>query len=95
MEFKYGDLIIKCLQCGGEQVLEELVTGGRAIYILNNTDQYLRLHCPDCNISMEMRMRPSENIDDELKDEEITNIEELKTTNDEELPKEGTEEEVV
>ena len=71
-DFKYGDLIIKCHKCGGIQVVEKMVTDGRAIYIFNNNDSYIKLHCPDCDITMEMRMVASEDVDPELLDEELT-----------------------
>ncbi len=84
-EFKYGDLVVVCGACGDIQVLEELVTVGRAIYIFNRDDSYLHLECPKCGISMDMRMRPSENIDDELKEDQA----------DEKLQEESPAEEVV
>ena len=71
-DFKYGDLIIKCHKCGGIQVVEKMVTDGRAIYIFNNNDSYIKLHCPVCDITMEMRMVASEDVDPELLDEELT-----------------------
>jgi ribosomal protein S27E len=81
-DFKYGDLIVKCHQCGNIQVVEELITDGRAIYIFNKKDSWFRLSCPECNITMEMSMRPSVNVE----------IEEVKN---EELPQESSSEETV
>jgi ribosomal protein S27E len=82
-DFKYGDLVIKCHQCGNEELIEELVTDGRAIYLFNNNDSFLKLHCTKCDITMEMTLRPSTNppdedilIDEELQ-EEITQEEDL------------------
>lgn len=68
-DFKYGDLIIKCHQCGKIQIVEELVTDGRAVYIFNKKDSWFRLHCPDCNITMEMSIQPNEKANAEIKDE--------------------------
>ena len=67
-DFLYGDLIIRCNQCGNEQLVEEMVTDGRAIYIFNKYDSSLKLSCDKCKISMEMLIRESEVIDDELKE---------------------------
>lgn len=97
MNFKYGDLIVKCGQCGDEQLIEEAVTDGRAIYLFNDTDSYLRLKCDKCETSMEMRMRESTNIDPDLLIEDATILEETVNpiVQDEELPKEVTTEEVI
>ena len=40
-QFKYGSLIIKCHQCGNEEVIEDLVTDGRDIYLFNHDDSFL------------------------------------------------------
>jgi uncharacterized Zn finger protein len=76
-QFKYGSLIIKCHQCGNEEVMEDLVTDGRAIYLFNHDDSFLKLHCTKCDITMEMSLKPSvnapeEEIDYEELPEEIT-----------------------
>lgn len=84
MSFKYGDLVVRCHQCGDEQLIETLVTGGRAIYFLNADESNLILRCDKCKVSMEMIMVPTPGVEDELKEEE-----------NEELPKEITEEETV
>lgn len=85
-KLKYGDLIVKCHQCGGTQLREPLITDGRAIYLFNHDDSYLMLSCPDCNISMEMRIVPNDKanaeLEDKIEDAEIVEI-------NEELPKEG------
>ena len=60
MEFKYGNLVIKCHQCGEVQVIEELVTDGRCLYLFNKDDSYMKLHCPKCDITMEMCIVPDE-----------------------------------
>ena len=91
MDFKYGDLVIKCHQCGDEEILEEMITDGRAIYLFNKNDSYLRLHCSKCDITMEMSIIPSKVADDaeileETKNEVIEN---------EELPEEVAAEEVI
>ena len=67
-DFKYGNLIIKCHQCNGVQLLEEMVTDGRAIYLFNKKDSYLRLTCPECNITMEMCLVPNEKANTEIED---------------------------
>lgn len=90
MDFKYGDLIIKCHQCGGEELVEESITDGRAIYLFNTHDNYIKLHCPVCNITMEMSIVPSKNAPEEDVIETETIIE-----SNEELPKEVTAEETV
>ena len=74
LDFKYGTLIIKCNKCGNEQICEDLVTDGRAIYLFNKEDSLLKLNCPTCDISIEMRIRPSINIpvEDEELPQEIT-----------------------
>ena len=67
-DFRYGDLIIKCHQCGNIKVVEEMVTDGRAIYLFNKKDSWLRLTCPECNITMEMCLVPNENANAEIED---------------------------
>lgn len=95
-DFKYGDLIITCHSCGDVQVVEELVTDGRAIYLFNKYDSHLRLHCPTCEITMEMSLRPSENVEDDVSDEleELYNSEDAKIVqlipDNEKLPEEST-----
>jgi len=87
MDFKYGDLIIKCHQCGNEEVIEELVTEGRAVYLFNNDDSFLKLECTKCNITMEMKLvrtTSPEKPDDEDIIEEIKNEELQKETPKEE-----------
>lgn len=76
MDFKYGNLVIKCHQCGGVQVIEELVTEGRCLYLFNKADSYVKLHCPDCDITMEMVILPD--------DEANASDDEVNTDNDEE-----------
>lgn len=96
MDFKYGDLIVRCGKCGEEQLIEEMVTDGRAIYLFNQVDSYLKLNCPKCDISMEMRMVESKNVDPELLIEEAQIVEEInKTIENEELPQESSTEEIV
>jgi len=90
-KFKYGDLITKCHQCGGEQLIEELITDGRAIYLFNHDDSYIKLHCPDCNITMEMRIVPNDKANTEIED---VIVEELIVPN-EELQEEGLTEKTV
>lgn len=68
MNFKYGDLVVKCHQCGGEEILEPLVTDGRALYLFNHDDSYLKLTCTKCDITMEMKIIPNEKANEELKD---------------------------
>jgi hypothetical protein len=68
MDFKYGDLIIKCHQCGEVQVVEELVTEGRCLYLFNKDDSYIKLHCPKCDITMEMSIVPNEATNAEAED---------------------------
>ena len=91
-EFKYGDLIVKCHQCGGEEILEALVTDGRALYLFNHDDSYVRLNCPKCNITMEMKMIPSVNPPEDIVDDFIEDVTPIEN---EELPQEVTAEEVV
>ena len=67
-DFRYGDLIIKCHQCGNIKVVEEMVTDGRAIYLFNKKDSWLRLTCPECNITMEMCLIPNESANAEIED---------------------------
>jgi ribosomal protein S27E len=88
-DFKYGDLTIKCHQCGLEQVIEELVTDGRAIYLFNNHNSFIKLHCPDCDITMEMSLKPNDVANKEIED----NVEDI--VPDEELPQESPTEETV
>ncbi len=64
--FKYGDLIIRCCQCGDKQVVESMVQDGRAIYLFNTADSSLRLSCDKCKVAMEMLIVPNEDIEDEL-----------------------------
>jgi hypothetical protein len=80
--FKYGSLIIKCHQCGNEEIIEDLVTDGRAIYLFNHDDSFLKLECKKCDIMMEMSLKPSANAPEEEIDYE-------------ELPKETSAEETV
>lgn len=87
-DFKYGDLIIKCHQCGNVKVVEEMVTDGRAIYLFNKKDSYLRLICPECNVTMEMCLVPNEKAN-----AEIIDIELIET--DEKLSQASPQEEVV
>ena len=68
MDFKYGDLIIKCHQCGEVQVVEELVTEGRCLYLFNKNHSYVKLHCPKCDITMEMCIVPNEEANAEAED---------------------------
>ena len=88
MDFKYGNLCIKCHQCGNIQIVEELVTDGRAIYLFNKEDSYIKLNCPECDITMEMCIVPNEEANAEFND---TNLEKT----NEELPKEVATEETV
>jgi len=90
MDFKYGELIVKCHQCGDVQILEEYVTDGRAIYLFNKDDSYLRLHCPKCDITMEMCLQPSKIEDAEIIEETSKEIKE-----DEKLQEEITTAEVI
>ncbi len=64
--FKYGDLIIRCCQCGDTQVVESMVQDGRAIYLFNTADSSLRLSCDKCKIAMEMLIVPNEDIEEEI-----------------------------
>lgn len=94
LDFKYGDLIVKCHQCGAKTILEEAVTDGRAIYLFNKNDSYLKLHCDKCNITMEMCMEPSVSVniptvEEELKSDKIEEVEY------EELPQEAPTKEIV
>jgi ribosomal protein S27E len=71
-KFQFGDMIIKCHQCGKEQILEELVTDGRAIYLYNVEGNGMKLHCPDCDITMELTIKPSENTPERELENELT-----------------------
>ena len=101
MDFKYGDLIVKCHQCGGEEVIEELVTDGRAIYLFNREDSFVKLNCTKCDITMEMRIRPNveanEKAEIEASDATAIKGKELKQDiiKDEELQKEVAQKEIV
>jgi len=55
-DFKYGNLVVKCHQCGGEELIETMVVEGRAIYLFNKTESFVKLHCPKCNIDMSMKI---------------------------------------
>jgi hypothetical protein len=90
MTFKYGDLVIKCHQCGNIEVVEEMVTDGRALYLFNTEGSWIKLHCPVCDITMEMSLQPNEKANAEYAEE--TNV--IEKTN-EELPKESITEETV
>ena len=79
--FKYGDLIIKCHQCGNEEIVEELVTDGRAVYLFNHDESFLKLHCTKCDITMEMSLKPSAN--PPLDEEDVTDAEILDESTDE------------
>ena len=87
LDFRFGDLIVKCHQCGYTEVMESMVTDGRAVYLFNKNDSYLKLHCPKCDITMEMRIQPTANVDepDELE----------KTKEDEKLSEDIAEKETV
>lgn len=89
MDFKYGDLQIKCHQCGGVQLLEELVTEGRCVYLFNKDDSFIKLHCPECDITMEMCIVPNVVANAEYED----SIKVVETN--EELQEESTEAEVI
>jgi uncharacterized Zn finger protein len=89
MDFKYGDLIIKCYQCGSVQLVEELIDQGRCIYLFNQDDSSLKLHCPECDTTMEMRIVPNEKANAEFA-EDIVEI-----ASDEELQEESPAEETV
>ena len=91
MDFKYGNLIIKCHQCGDVQVIEELVTDGRCIYLFNKADSYIRLRCPVCDITMEMCIVPDEEANAEYADEAVKTDE----IENEKFQEEGTPAEVV
>jgi len=91
MDFKYGTLVIKCHQCGESQVIEELVADGRCIYLFNKDDSYIRLHCPSCNITMEMVIEPDEEANAEYAD----SVETVDVEKNEEFQEEGTSAEVV
>lgn len=92
MDFKYGDLIIKCHQCGEVQVVEELVTEGRCLYLFNKDDSYIKLHCPKCDITMEMCIVPNEGANAEYEDATVV---ENESTKDEELQEASIPEETV
>jgi len=91
MDFKYGTLVIKCHQCGESQVIEELVADGRCIYLFNKDDSYIKLHCPSCNITMEMVIEPDEKANAEFADEVV----ETDEIENEKFQEEGTSAEVV
>lgn len=61
MDFKYGDIILDCPQCGTRTILAENLVDGRAIYLFQRHDSYVRLECPNCKIALEMRMIESTN----------------------------------
>ena len=61
MDFKYGDIILDCPQCGTRTILAENLVDGRAIYLFQRHDSYVRLECPNCKIALEMRMIESAN----------------------------------
>lgn len=83
MDFKYGNLIIKCHQCGEEQLIEELVTDGRCLYLFNKDDSYIKLHCPKCDITMEMRIIPDVEANAEYADD-LANVE-MSVVNEDEI----------
>jgi len=87
--FKYGDLVIVCHKCGGIQVMEEMIETGRAVYMFNTVGNGVKLHCPECDITMEMCILPNEKANQEF-DEALA---EIKT--DEEFQEEGPTKEVV
>lgn len=70
--FPFGDMIIKCHQCGNEEVLEELVSNGRAIYLYNVEGNGIKLHCPICDITMELTIKASENTPEQELENELT-----------------------
>lgn len=61
MDFKYGDIILDCPQCGTRTILAENLVDGRAIYLFQRHDSYVRLECPNCKVALEMRMIESTN----------------------------------
>jgi len=70
---EYGDLVVKCHKCGSVHVREAHITDGRAIYLFNKEGSNLKLHCPKCDITMEILIQPSENTEEnEELSEEIT-----------------------
>jgi len=104
MDFKYGDLVIKCHQCGEIQEIEHLVTDGRCIYLFNKDDSYIKLHCPKCDITMEMCIMP--NAEANTAAEDIVELEETSFSevldestdenySDEELSEKVIEEEII
>ena len=101
MDFPYGDLVVICNQCGNKQVLETMVTDGRAIYLFNKNDSYLKLKCDKCNASMEIRMEPNtEDLteshgDRESQSSEPKNSEPIIETNNEEFPEKSPTEESI
>jgi ribosomal protein S27E len=92
--FQFGDMIIKCHQCGKEQILEELVTDGRAIYLYNVEGNGLKLTCPDCDITMEMCIKPSENTPEKELEDELDSEELEEGVTEEYIPYEELQEEV-
>lgn len=108
MDFKYGDIILDCPQCGTRTILAENLVDGRAIYLFQRHDSYVRLECPNCKIALEMRMIESANppieeaehvkldyVPDEAYEEIESGDKELISNIDEELQENITEEETV
>lgn len=94
MDFPYGDLVVICNQCGNKQVLETMVTDGRAIYLFNKNDSYLKLKCDKCGASMEIRMEPNTDIGSEDLTEPQSS-EPIIETNNEEFPEKSPTEESI
>jgi hypothetical protein len=92
--FKYGTLVISCAQCGNETVLEDMVQDGRAVYLFNVEGNSLKLHCPVCDITMEMSIKPSKNVpEDDLEELEDRILDDdFMDPSSEELPEGVTEE---
>ena len=93
MDFKYGDLVVTCGQCGNTETLDTYVTDGIDIMLFNKHDSYFRMKCTSCGSSLDIRLVPSKDADDDIlttTDEEIIN-----TEVNEELSQENPIEEII
>jgi len=91
LDFKYGDVVLKCHNCNTITTFEPNVKEGRALYLVQKNDVYYKFECPSCKVALEIRMIPSVNPPTDNEDE----IEIIEEDTNEELQEEGLEEEIV
>jgi len=88
MDFKYGDLVTECGQCGHIDTIDTYITSGIDIMLFNKHDSFFRVKCTNCGAEITVRLVPSANADEDI-------ITPVTVNNDEELPQESPSEETI